>query len=104
MPIEIAAAEGTAEALVARPSTGAGPFPGVILYMDAFGLRPRIQDMAQRVADWGYIVLAPNVFYREGKAGELAPASGHGHGGGQGGRRQGRLPAGGAAHRGQGRG
>ncbi|MDQ0675709.1 MULTISPECIES: dienelactone hydrolase family protein [Micrococcaceae] len=75
MLIEIPAAAGTAEALVARPSTGTGPFPGVILYMDAFGLRPRIQDMAQRVADWGYVVLAPNVFYREGKAGELAPAA-----------------------------
>jgi carboxymethylenebutenolidase len=75
MPIEIAAAEGTAEALVARPSTGTGPFPGVILYMDAFGLRPRIQDMAQRVADWGYIVVAPNVFYREGTAAELAPTT-----------------------------
>jgi carboxymethylenebutenolidase len=76
MLIEIPAAEGTAEALVARPSTGAGPFPGVILYMDAFGLRPRIQDMAQRIADWGYVVLAPNVFYREGKAAELAPKEG----------------------------
>jgi carboxymethylenebutenolidase len=75
MPIEIPAAAGTAEALVARPSTGTGPFPGVILYMDAFGLRPRIQDMAQRVADWGYIVLAPNVFYREGTAAELAPTA-----------------------------
>ncbi|KRE82341.1 MULTISPECIES: dienelactone hydrolase family protein [unclassified Arthrobacter] len=73
MPIEIPAAEGTAEALVARPSTGAGPFPAVILYMDAFGLRPRIQEMAQRIADWGYVVLAPNVFYREGTAAELAP-------------------------------
>ena len=73
MPIEIPAAEGTAEALVARPSTGTGPFPGVILYMDAFGLRPRIQEMAQRIADWGYVVLAPNVFYREGTAAELAP-------------------------------
>lgn len=30
--------------------------------------------MAQRIADWGYIVLAPNVFYREGTAAELAPA------------------------------
>jgi carboxymethylenebutenolidase len=75
MLIEIPAADGTAEALVARPSTGAGPFPGVILYMDAFGLRPRIQDMAQRIADWGYVVLAPNVFYREGTAAELAPES-----------------------------
>ena len=73
MLIEIPAADGTAEALVARPSTGTGPFPGVILYMDAFGLRPRIQDMAQRIADWGYVVLAPNVFYREGTAAELAP-------------------------------
>jgi carboxymethylenebutenolidase len=71
MLIQIPAAEGTAEALVARPSTGEGPFPGVILYMDAFGLRPRIEDMAQRVADWGYVVLAPNVFYREGTVAEL---------------------------------
>lgn len=71
--IEIPTADGNAEALVARPSTGPGPFPGVILYMDAFGLRPRIQDMAQRLADWGYVVLAPNVFYREGTAAELAP-------------------------------
>jgi len=74
MLIEIQAPAGPAEALVARPSTGEGPFPGVILYMDAFGLRPRIQDMAQRIADWGYVVLAPNVFYREGSAAKLAPA------------------------------
>jgi carboxymethylenebutenolidase len=74
MFIEIPAAAGTAEALIARPTTGEGPFPGVIFYMDAFGLRPRIQEMAQRIADWGYVVLAPNVFYREGTAAELAPA------------------------------
>jgi carboxymethylenebutenolidase len=71
--IEIPAPDGTAEAVVARPSTGDGPFPGVILYMDAFGLRPRIEEMAQRIADWGYIVLAPNVFYREGTVHDLAP-------------------------------
>jgi carboxymethylenebutenolidase len=73
MLIEIPAAEGLAEAIIARPSTGTGPFPGVILYMDAFGLRPRIEEMAQRIADWGYVVLAPNAFYREGTAAELAP-------------------------------
>ncbi|MET1087093.1 MAG: dienelactone hydrolase family protein [Arthrobacter sp.] len=75
MHIEIPAAEGTAEALVARPSTGTGPFPGVILYMDAFGLRPRLQEMAQHIADWGFVVLAPNVFYREGTAAQLAPTT-----------------------------
>ncbi|MGN8131941.1 dienelactone hydrolase family protein [Paenarthrobacter sp. 22069] len=74
MLIEIQAPAGPAEALVARPPTGEGPFPGVILYMDAFGLRPRLQDMAQRIADWGYVVLAPNVFYREGTVAELAPS------------------------------
>jgi carboxymethylenebutenolidase len=73
MLIEIPAADGTAEALVARPSQGPGPWPGVILYMDAFGLRPRIQEMAQRIADWGYVVLAPNTFYREGTAAEIEP-------------------------------
>lgn len=73
MLVEIPAAEGLAEAIVARPSTGTGPYPGVILYMDAFGLRPRIEEMAQRIADWGYVVLAPNAFYREGTAAELAP-------------------------------
>jgi carboxymethylenebutenolidase len=74
MPIEIPAAEGTAEALLARPSTATGPLPGVILYMDAFGLRPRIQEMAQRIGGWGYVVLAPNVFYRDGSITDLAPA------------------------------
>ncbi|HKU02141.1 MAG TPA: dienelactone hydrolase family protein [Arthrobacter sp.] len=74
MFIEIPAADGTAEAIVARPAAGEGPFPGVIFYMDAFGLRPRIQEMAQRIADWGYVVLAPNVFYREGTVAELAPS------------------------------
>lgn len=71
--IKIPAPDGTAEAIVARPSTGEGPFPGVIMYMDAFGIRPRIEEMAQRIADWGYVVLAPNVFYREGTVKELAP-------------------------------
>ena len=65
---------GTAEAYVARPrdETG-GEHPGVLFFMDAIGLRPRIAEMAQRIADWGYVVLAPHVFHREGRAEELAP-------------------------------
>ena len=45
----------------------------MLFFMDAIGLRPRIAEMAQRIADWGYVVLAPNVFHREGRAEELAP-------------------------------
>ena len=36
--------------------------------MDAYGLRPRIEEMADRIAASGYVVLAPNVFYRAGRA------------------------------------
>jgi carboxymethylenebutenolidase len=48
---------------------------GVLLFVDAFGLRPRIEEMADRIASWGYTVLAPNVFYRDGRAPDLAPAT-----------------------------
>ena len=36
--------------------------------IDAIGLRPRIEEMADRIAAQGYVVLAPNVFYRGGPA------------------------------------
>ena len=36
--------------------------------MDAYGLRPRIEEMAERIAERGYVVLAPNVFYRAGRS------------------------------------
>jgi carboxymethylenebutenolidase len=67
---------GVAEAYVARPSgegAGEGDHPGVLFFMDAIGLRPQIAEMCQRIADWGYVVLAPNVFHRNGRAEDLAP-------------------------------
>lgn len=64
---------GVAEAYVARPTESSEEHPGVLFYMDAIGLRPRIAEMAQRIADWGYVVLAPNVFHRDGTAEELEP-------------------------------
>lgn len=36
--------------------------------MDVFGLRPTIEEMADRIAADGYVVLAPNVFYRAGRS------------------------------------
>ena len=67
--IEIEAAVGAAEAYL----TGRRGDPGVLFYIDAIGLRPRIEEMADRIASWGYVVLAPNVFYRDGSADDLAP-------------------------------
>lgn len=55
--------------------------PGVLLFMDAIGLRPRLREMADRIASWGYVVLVPNVFHREGDAASLAPTEDlHGEG------------------------
>lgn len=59
---------GTAQAYL----TGAAG-PGVLLFMDAIGLRPQIETMADRIASWGYVVLAPNTFWREGDVAALAP-------------------------------
>lgn len=62
--------DGIAEAILAAPPSGRGP--GVLMFMDAYGLRPRMQELAERVASWGYVVLAPSVFYRDGTVGDLA--------------------------------
>jgi carboxymethylenebutenolidase len=43
--------------------------------VDAIGLRPQIEGMADRIAAWGYVVLAPHVFYRDGRAADLAPTT-----------------------------
>lgn len=85
--IEIRMPDGVAEGYVTRPSGSSerpaddrdGPdhqeHPGVLVFMDAIGLRPRIAEMAQRIADWGYVVLAPNTFFRSGTAEGLAPTT-----------------------------
>jgi carboxymethylenebutenolidase len=65
--VDISTADGTADAFLAAPDDGAR-HPGVLLYMDAFGPRPRLEEMAERLAGEGYLVLVPHVFYREGRA------------------------------------
>ncbi|MEU3663882.1 dienelactone hydrolase family protein [Streptomyces sp. NPDC032940] len=65
--VDIPAADGTADAYLARPGDG-NAYPAVLFFMDAFGLRPRLRAMADRLAGEGYTVLVPNVFYRHGRA------------------------------------
>jgi carboxymethylenebutenolidase len=43
-----------------------GPWPAVIVYMDAFGIRPQFAEMAERLASSGYLVVVPNLYYRTG--------------------------------------
>ncbi|WP_406048902.1 dienelactone hydrolase family protein [Kribbella sp. NBC_00889] len=65
--IDITMSDGVADAYLARPS-GDGAHPGVLFVMDAYGVRPQIERMADRIAEHGYVVLAPNVFYRSGRS------------------------------------
>ncbi len=69
--VEITTRDGVADAYLSRP-LGAQERPGGVLFiMDAFGLRPRIEEMCERIAARGFVVLAPNVLYRAGAAGTL---------------------------------
>jgi NAD(P)-dependent dehydrogenase (short-subunit alcohol dehydrogenase family)/dienelactone hydrolase len=58
--------DGTYEAWLFRPAQAEGPLPGVILLTDIMGVRPLFKAMAQRIADAGFTVLLPNLFYRLG--------------------------------------
>lgn len=63
--IEVKTEDGVADAYL---SGSDGASHGVLFLIDAFGLRPRIEEMADRIAERGYAVLAPNIFYRAGRA------------------------------------
>ncbi|WP_433683321.1 dienelactone hydrolase family protein [Nocardia sp. CA-119907] len=65
--LDVRTADGNADAYLARPDDGA-PHPGMLFYMDAYGLRPWLREMMEAIAANGFTVLAPNVFYRSGRA------------------------------------
>jgi len=52
---------------------GAGPWPAIIVYMDALAIRPALIAMAARLAGDGYVVLLPDLFYRFGRYEPLDP-------------------------------
>jgi carboxymethylenebutenolidase len=60
--VDIKTPDGTCNAVFIHPTTGS--HPGVLIWADAFGLRPALRDMGKRLAAEGYSVLVPNPFYR----------------------------------------
>jgi carboxymethylenebutenolidase len=66
--VDITTRDGVADAYLARPDRQDANPPGVLFLMDAFGLRPRIEEMVDRIAARGFVVLAPNLLYRAGRA------------------------------------
>jgi carboxymethylenebutenolidase len=65
--IDVVTPDGVADCYLTRPEDDAA-HPGVLFVIDAIGLRQQIKDMADRIAAQGYVVLAPNIFYRAGRA------------------------------------
>ncbi|MET0386824.1 MAG: dienelactone hydrolase family protein, partial [Polyangiales bacterium] len=64
--VTIKTRDGQAPATVFTPSHGHGPWPGVLVFMDGRGIRPALLALAARVAEGGYYVLLPDLFYRAG--------------------------------------
>ena len=60
----ITTADGTCAVTVATPD-GTGPWPAVVMYPDAGGPRQTFDDMAARLAALGYVVLVPDMYYRD---------------------------------------
>ncbi len=63
--VDVRTAEGLCQTFVARPR-GRGPFPVVIIYFDASGVREELRDMARHFAAQGYYAILPNFYYRSG--------------------------------------
>ena len=64
--IDIRMADGIADSVLVGPQ-GGDRSPGVIVLTDIWGTRPAFVDLAKRIAERGYAVLVPNIFYRSGK-------------------------------------
>jgi carboxymethylenebutenolidase len=64
--VEIKTPDGTCDAAFIHPASGT--YPGVVIWPDAFGLRPSMRGIARRLAAEGYSVLVPNPIYRVAKA------------------------------------
>jgi len=64
--VDINSKDGVIEAFTCHPRKK-GPWPAVIFYMDAPGIREELHDMARRIATVGYYVVLPNLYYRQGR-------------------------------------
>ena len=63
--VTLSAPDGQMPAHLCRPASG-GPYPGVIVIQEAFGLNGHIKDVTERIAREGYVTAAPDLYYRFG--------------------------------------
>jgi len=73
--ITLPVADGTEMRAYAAFPSSTGPVPGIILLQEAFGVNHHIRSVADRLAQAGYAVVAPELFHRTAPAGLEIPYS-----------------------------
>ena len=71
--VQINTPDGMTDAALYTPK-GKGPFPGVLIFTDIFGLRPASRDVGRRLATNGFVAVVANPFYRTKKGPLMEPA------------------------------
>src|SRR5271168_491364 len=74
LDVSIKTRDGVCPAAIFTPGDTGGPWPAVIFFMDGFGIRPTMWEMGQRLADGGYLVLLPDLYYRIGGYPAMVPS------------------------------
>lgn len=64
--VSVPTPDGICPAVLSTPE-GEGPWPAVIVFMDAGGVRPAMRVLAQHLADLGYVAFLPEMYYRHGE-------------------------------------
>jgi carboxymethylenebutenolidase len=57
------------DGITARPKLDEDKLPGIVLVQEAFGIDAHIRSMVARFADEGFVVIAPDLYSREGTPG-----------------------------------
>jgi carboxymethylenebutenolidase len=71
---QIRTRDGSCPSYVYKPA-GTGPWPAVLVFMDGIGIRPAMLEIGERLAQNGYYVLLPDLFYRSGPYEPMDPLS-----------------------------
>ena len=66
--VDIPTSAGSMDIFISRPA-GSAAFPLVIVFMDIWGARPQLFEIANRIASNGYCSIVPNFYYRDGVRG-----------------------------------
>ncbi|MGD9895487.1 MAG: dienelactone hydrolase family protein [Candidatus Methylacidiphilaceae bacterium] len=80
--VDLEAADGSRfSGFLARPVVP-GSYPGILVFMEAFGVNRHIRNVTERIAEQGYLALAPDLYHRsasrwEGSYEDFSQASTH---------------------------